>query len=372
MQPSSSPHKRDSRQQRQLREEIETLRAALADVTSQKGEIEQALASEQEERKSKSTIEGQLRKMRFEMGQLDMVRVAREDELRALKEKVRTQEKELASKTAALTATAQLAKEHEELKERYRQSKAAMSAAEKGRRAAESDATRQNASNRELLERLLAEQRKSFEKQVATLERDAARTQEQVVRLEDQINTLEAALGLAREELVEARTRIRIADGAAKSRGVSERANNRTPVSPPNKKEKPVKRRRTGPLAHVVLDESRNAPPIAGQILEALRSNAAKVIDSFRNGHHPDGKVTRAAFESAMPALGLEVTTDAIDEVFDALSNSDGGNTLTLKELGKLLQSPAGGTQTTSSLQASTPQRGRDYSSKGPRPRAVA
>ena len=88
----------------------------------------------------------------------------------------------------------------------------------------------------------------------------------------------------------------------------------------------------------VDLDEGPDAPPISEQIKTALAANAGKVLDLFRSwDDNGDGVVTRAEFQKAMPALGLEVAKSSIDELFSSW-DKDGGGELSLKELTRILR----------------------------------
>ena len=51
-----------------------------------------------------------------------------------------------------------------------------------------------------------------------------------------------------------------------------------------------------------------------------------------------DGEVSRAEFQKAMPALGLEVPKKDINDLFDSW-DKDGGGALGLRELQKILSS---------------------------------
>jgi Ca2+-binding EF-hand superfamily protein len=85
------------------------------------------------------------------------------------------------------------------------------------------------------------------------------------------------------------------------------------------------------------LDESADAPPIPQQIANALRANAAKVLDFFRElDTSNDGVVSRAEFKRAMARLQLETSTTELDELFDVWDVNSNG-TIELEELKKIL-----------------------------------
>ena len=88
------------------------------------------------------------------------------------------------------------------------------------------------------------------------------------------------------------------------------------------------------------LDEGPNAPPIQQQIAAALRQNAARVLDLFRQWDADgDGEVSKKEFRKAMPAIGLDVSVQEVDALFDSW-DQDGGGVLNFKELSKVLRSP--------------------------------
>ena len=73
------------------------------------------------------------------------------------------------------------------------------------------------------------------------------------------------------------------------------------------------------------------------QLAEALRSNAARVLDLFRSWDaNGDGEVSRAEFHKAIPALGLEVPKSDVEDLFNQW-DKDGGGSLAYKELKKIL-----------------------------------
>ena len=73
------------------------------------------------------------------------------------------------------------------------------------------------------------------------------------------------------------------------------------------------------------------------QLAEALRSQATRVMDLFRQWDRDgDGEVSRAEFHKAIPALGLSVSKADIDILFNEWDR-DGGGALNYKELKKIL-----------------------------------
>lgn len=162
--------------------------------------LQQRLKDEAE--RSKASLEGQLRQTRFDVGQLDMLRVAHEDELRALKEKIRVMGEEAVKKNQGLAASAHLEKELKELRSKHQLLQKSLEGAEKGRREAEADLARQSASNQDLLERLLAEQRMSFQSEHEHLEREAQLAQLEIGRLRRDLEVLHELRTVLEKELV--------------------------------------------------------------------------------------------------------------------------------------------------------------------------
>jgi len=94
-------------------------------------------------------------------------------------------------------------------------------------------------------------------------------------------------------------------------------------------------------LGNLDLDEGPDALPISIQLGNALRKNAGKVLDLFRDWDTDgDGEVSRKEFHEAMAALGLEVPKEHIDRLFNEW-DSDGGGSLEFAELKKILSRPA-------------------------------
>ena len=74
------------------------------------------------------------------------------------------------------------------------------------------------------------------------------------------------------------------------------------------------------------------------QLKEALRKDAVRVIDLFREWDEDgDGDISKAEFRKAMPLLGLHVPRKAIDALFDEWDNDSSG-TINLKELNAQLR----------------------------------
>lgn len=161
-----------------------------------------------EAQRSKESLEGQLRQSRFEAGQLEMLRVSQDDELRALKEKVRVMAEAAVAKNASLSAAAQLEADYKSLHEKRRLLEKSLVAAEQGRRDAEATLARQSASNQDLLERLLAEQRMSFESQQENLKREAELAQIEIGRQRRDLEQLHDLRTTLEKELIALESRV--------------------------------------------------------------------------------------------------------------------------------------------------------------------
>ena len=113
--------------------------------------------------RERNSIEAQLRRVRHEVGQLEMVRSAHEDEIQALKAKVQTMSEDALANQAELAAATTLRLEHEAFLEQLRKAQEAAQLAERLKSEAEEDVVKQRRENQRMLERLLAEQRNSFQ-----------------------------------------------------------------------------------------------------------------------------------------------------------------------------------------------------------------
>ena len=101
----------------------------------------------------------------------------------------------------------------------------------------------------------------------------------------------------------------------------------------PNKKN--IKRKA---YIDAALAESNPDMPISKQLGMALKKNAARVIDLFRQWDTDgDGEVSRPEFHKAMPALGLDIDKKDIDALFNEW-DADGGGSLDFKELSTILK----------------------------------
>ena len=368
------------------------------------------------EKESKS-LEAQLRRARHEAHQIGLVKVAQEDELKALRDKLAEMGGAMGDGASVKAKFDQVQRAFEEERERHREASEAAKEAERLRLESEEDAERQRTESQKLLERLLAEQRRKLEGTGARIADDLVtservqkeRLQAEVKKQAEEVRTLKAELtsmraaGVSkqrelasqcdklkleveeaqrqldtetsrlRRELTAAETQrkaaaadAKAAQAEAKAAGVeadkarkeAEKADEKarkaadeveeqkrkaaaalktSPMPAPPKKAVKIPRS----LGNLDLDEGPDALPISVQLGNALRKNAGKVLDLFRDWDADgDGEVSRKEFHEAMAALGLEVPEAEIDKLFSEW-DSDGGGALEFGELKKILSRPA-------------------------------
>lgn len=315
-----------------------------------------------------NSFEAQLRRARYEAGQLELIRVAHDDEVNALRDRVTEMSEEIKANTAELAAAAEMRLKHDAVQEAAARSAEAAETAERLKRESEEDAIAQRLSAQKLLERLLVEQRASFDEErermmrehglgaehrasiESTYEEERQRVKEEVSRLVTELQGSRDELSKQGRELTNAREQLKRLEGQLEGSKASclrlerelkdERAKPKAAKSPPREKEKPVKKGSSA-LGKIDLDEGPDAPPITQQIAAALRHNAGKVMDLFREWDQDgDGEVSKKEFRKAMPAIGLEVPVKEVDALFDSW-DKDGGGSLNYKELSKILRSEA-------------------------------
>ena len=357
--------------------------------------------------KESRSMEMQLRRARFEAGQLEMVRdctaddtadclphqvrLAHEDELAALRARHDALLDEVQNVKAALAASQSAGKVVDELRTALEAAHLATEIAERLRQEAEEDVAQQRKANQQLLEKLLAAQRTSFEEERRRLREQHGRGSEQSRAHEE---ARQAELAEAREEARGLREALSVAAqegarekreaGHAKERAARAEAElgtaledraalakelNRAleealdleselqtvrmglpkastpPIATPTpaRSPSPRKKTKTSVLGNLDLDESQGALPVSEQISKALQANAVRVLDLFREWDTDgDGDISRKEFHKAMPALGLDVPKEAVDALFDQW-DSDGGGSISYDELRKLLRPSGGG-----------------------------
>ena len=284
----------------------------------------------QELEKQSKSLESMLSQARFEAGQLDLVRVAQEDRLKEMTSRVRLQEEEIAVKDIKIRGLAETTKQNSELSELMAAAAEAQSIAEQKMQDMEEEASRQHASNRELLERLLAEQRAKFEDD---MKEDKARLLSHSQERKRMEEAFDKERDEAKRELKELTKELeRTKKELEKLKANSPREKN---------KKQGVKdtggKVKTSALGMIDLDEGPDSKPISQQLAEALRANSTRVLDLFRDWDADgDGEVSRAEFRRAMPQLGLDVPVSEVDKLFNEW-DKDGGGALSLKELTKIL-----------------------------------
>jgi len=320
------------------------------------------------ERDSKS-LEAQVRRARFDSGQLELLSIAQKDEILALKERLRLLTDEAVDSDTGLRTIPDLRMENARLKEEHRLASEAAEEAEAKRVQAEEDIAQARLDHQKLLQRLLEQQRKQLEAELddvkrqvgartdewsknasrrAELERELIKSKEEngsvAAELTQMTNEHQRVSGELNDQIETLRSQVTLLkDTIARLEEEKRKLAVRIP-SPTieRKKEQPTpekKKKGTSPLGKIDLDEGPGAAPIAVQLGNALRKNAGRVLDLFRDwDDNGDGEVSRAEFHRAMPLLGLEVPKKAIDELFSQW-DSGGDGTLSFRELQRILKS---------------------------------
>jgi hypothetical protein len=125
------------------------------------------LRAEKEKRREMGVLESQLSHAQFEVGQLKLIKVAHEDELVALREKLQSSISAMSEKEDAIAklkpVTASQTDQIEELELALEAAQEVAAIAESEREKTREQAASQHQSNQELLERLLTDQRQAFE-----------------------------------------------------------------------------------------------------------------------------------------------------------------------------------------------------------------
>lgn len=295
------------------------LASAFAFWVADHGEQKRIRAWQELEAQSKS-IEAQLRQARYESKQMSMLKVAQEDEIKALKEELSGVNEDMGKSIKELAVYAGLPEDNQRLRELNVRADAEAKEAIELRVEAERDVLKQLDTNKELLEKLLAEQRLKFTQAAEDVKKKLAVESKQK-------NAYDAELTRLKEELARK-------EKAHEAEASKLREELRKLTAPPPKKEKPK------PKGWLDLDESPDAPPYSEQLACALRENSIRVVDLFRSWDADgDGQVSRAEFHKAMPALGLEVPKQVIDELFSEW-DKDGGGEIGYSELCKILRAP--------------------------------
>ena len=342
----------------------------------------------------KAAVEEALRKQQLETGKLSMMNIANTDELKALKAKVQMLGEDVEGKRVALLSAADEALQIPKLQELQKVTSDALALAEKERDEAIKHAAAEQANSKQLLSQLLEEQRQTMEDEVASAKQEKSRLTRELKQARDEIEALDKELnkmklaqkakekpkpkagltlsgeGPLSEQLAEAlkKSSGRVLDlfrswdtdgDGEVSRAEFHKAIPALGLEVPKEDVeklfnewdgggdgalayKELKRILSGlpPLKKKGLTLSGNGP-LSEQLAEALRSNAARVLDLFRSWDaNGDGEVSRAEFHKAVPALGLEVPKADVEELFNSW-DKDGGGSLAYKELKKILSQTA-------------------------------
>ena len=393
------------------------------------------------------SLEAQLRSSRFDVSKLTMVRTANEDEIADLKKRLKERAEMHEAAAASLEGYRNLPYEIEELKAMCETLREAAAAADRKREEAEGDVARQHAESNNLLERLLAQQRRAFEDDVKVLSSQLNSTsghashveaelrdeltgcRKEVAQLQAQLNekvrdfaaadaaaraALEAANGraaaeAAQREAAEAKAKAAAEAGEAKAKAATEAAEAKAraaaeaaelkAMAAADELEKEMaaaraaaelemeraaaraaadleKERAAGraaadaaaAAAATELEKERAAAASAAaaaasaaaaaaatsvkedsppkkessrdQALNALMSNATRIIDMFREWDvNGDGIVNRAEFHRALPMLGIDAPKAEVDALFSEW-DKDGSGELGYDELKAILKAP--------------------------------
>jgi hypothetical protein len=341
------------------------------------------------EREAQSVIESQLSQSRFEVGQLRMIKMANEDEIKALKDKHGLDAAAIEKKDEALGRLKPLCRDQkkkiEDLEEKLEATQEIMQMAEGERDKARQQAEEQFKANQELMERLLLDQRATFEeeKSITRQELEAATELQASIRtqyekqLEEASDEHQALVRQARDEKEALETKLN--DTAVQLRTMTgerdtltseltvaqENVATSTQTTAETKEELSKVRqslsaaesevkRLEAQISKMLAEVPKKKPPasatlgglkldptgettIAQQIAAALRSAAGRVLDLLREWDKDgDGEISRQEFHEAMIKMGLEAPKKDIDDLFSEW-DSDGGGTLEFKELKEIL-----------------------------------
>jgi len=262
---------------------------------------------------------------------MELIKLAHEDELKSLKERLSDHVREGRQREMRIDDLIETQKQYALLQEQHHSLVESEATSRKKLDDAESDLVHQRQSDKELLEKLLAEQRKSFEDEQAAVRKALKERHAERKAADDEIANLTGAAAAAKAEAE--REQRALKDEISKLQKELKALQ-----KPVKKKEDPaVKKKTYSPLGHIDLDEGPDAPPISQQIAAGLKKNSARVLDLFRSWDTDgDGEVSRSEFHRAMPELGLEVPKRDIDELFDEWDKG-GDGALNLKDLQRIL-----------------------------------
>jgi len=333
--------------------------------------------------KESRSVEAQLRRSRFESHQMELKCIAQEEEIKSLYDKLAGVTGHVGNSSLDRAAISRLRMDHDDLQQAHSAAVKTAAEQERLRREAEDDAEAQRVENKKLLERLLAEQRRKLEDTSTRMLRDELSTER------EHKERLQVDLGTAREEARVAKSELSKLQAASASaqrhlKGELDKVTREAEAAQADLKEQtrqledevsrlttkikspptirtdnplnlniPDARKRGSVLGKFDLDEQPGAPPISSQLANALRQDAKRVLDLFRDWDTDgDGEISRKEFHKAMVTLGLEVPTESIDELFSQWDR-DGGGSIDYKELQKILKpAPSDTSKTPSKLRA--------------------
>ena len=211
------------------------------------------------------SLEAQLRKSRYEIKQMGMVRAAHEDEIRALRGQLGDMSDEVKQFSLQLAEYAHLPEDVTRLRLSLDKADGEAREAVEKRELAEADVLRQLDDSQRLLERLLDEQREK-------LTAESKEVRRQLGEATEGRNALNAELSRLKDTM----ERGQKANDAHVAK-LKEEIKKLTPP-PPKPKEKPKP-----PKSWIDLDEGPGAPPVSAQLATALRENSTRVLDLFRS-----------------------------------------------------------------------------------------
>ena len=136
----------------------------------------------------------QVRRARFEASQLELQKIANDDEIRALKAQVSDLLEQVTDGDTGQLAMPALKKQVDELREAHHAAQQEAMTQTRLRQEAEEDVDKQREENQKLLAKLLREQRRGFEGEIATLKKQTEAQQAHRQRRREPQHTLSLPL----------------------------------------------------------------------------------------------------------------------------------------------------------------------------------
>lgn len=326
------------------------------------------MAAERAElKKKREELGAQLREASFERDQLRLLKTAHESEIEWLRTRLTTAHEEIEEQAKVVKRMEDMEKENDEVRKLMSDSTGGINEEKEKLEHLSEEARRRIRENQELLERLLSEQREAFDAEAARMEskvrelldeewtRERKKMQERLEERDASAKTTQTILtnerDAAQEEARKIKTEMMNYQEASeenerklemeiiKLKKQISKLEEEIAAAAAAAEKKPHKIKGSPLGMKFDIDEGPDAKPISQQLADALRKNSARVIDLFRSwDENGDGEVSRAEFQKAMPALGLEVPKKDINDLFDSW-DKDGGGALGLRELQKILSS---------------------------------